>query len=95
MSTENAKFKLRNRTIEIKWVAQYCDHIMDKFINYNSDHDLKFQEITQLLKTCIKFEHYNGRIWYGYNMINEKKYRVVFILSSKFGVIKTCYRYGY
>jgi len=44
MSGQNPLFKLRNRTIEIKWIAQYCEHILDNYINRNKDHDLKFQQ---------------------------------------------------
>jgi len=95
MSTENAKFIVRNRTVEIKWVSQYCDHIMDNFINKNKNHDLKFQQISKLLKTCKRFDPIGGRVWCGYNEINGKKYKVVFILSNKFAVVQSCYRYGY
>ena len=95
MSTENAKFIVRNRTVEIKWVSQYCDHILDNYINKNKDHDLKFLQIAKLLKTCTIFEHDQGRIWHGKNAINGKKYKIVFILTPKFAVIKTCYHYGY
>jgi hypothetical protein len=95
MSTDNAKFKVRNRTVEIKWVSQDCDHILSNYIHRNKDHDLKFLQISKLLKTCTIFEHYYGRTWYAYNVINDIKYRVVFILTPKFAVIKTCYRYGY
>ncbi len=95
MSTENAKIKVRNRTIEIKWVSQYCDHILDNHINKNKDHDLRFQQISFLLKTCCNFEHYKGRIWYGHNVNNGIEYRVIFILTPKFAIVKTCYRHGY
>ena len=95
MSTENAKFKVRNRTVEIKWISQYCDHILDNYINKNKDHDLTFSQISKLLKTCSIFEQFKGRIWYAYNMINGVKYRIVIILTPKFAIIKTCYRYGY
>jgi len=95
MSTQNATFKVRNRTVEIKWISQYCDHILDNYISKNKDHDLKFQQISKLLQTCTIFEQNKGRTWYGYNMINGKKYRVVFILNPKFAIIKTCYRHGY
>ncbi len=95
MSTENANIKVRNRTVEIKWVSQFCDHIMDKFINENDNHDLNFQQIADLLKRCRTFENNSGRTWYGHNAYKGRKYRVVFILTPKFAVIKTCYRYGY
>jgi len=95
MSTENAKFKLRNRTIEIKWVAMYCDHILDNYMNRNSDHDLKFLQISKLLRTCKQFEQHSSKIWHAHNMHEGIKYRVVFILISNFAVIQTCYRYGY
>ena len=95
MSTENAKFTVRNRTVEIKWVSQYCDHILDNYVSRNKDHDLKFQQIAKLLKTCTVFEHDHDRIWHGLNEINGKQYKVTFILTPKFAVIKTCYRYGY
>jgi len=52
MSTQNASFKIRNRSVEIKWISQYCDHILDNYLNKNNDHDLKFQQIANLLKTC-------------------------------------------
>ncbi len=95
MSTENATFKVRNRVVEIKWVSQYCDHILDNHMVRSKDHDLRFLQISKLLKTCKYFEHDAGRIWYGYNEINDIKYKVVFILTVKFAVVKTCYRYGY
>jgi len=95
MATESAKFKLRNRTIEIKWFAQYCDHIMDNFINKNTDHDLKFMQISKLLRTCTKFEKITNRKWFAYNTLNGTKYRIVFILDSKFAIVTTCHRYGY
>jgi hypothetical protein len=95
MSTENAKIKIRNRTVEIKWVSQYCDHILSNFIHKNKDHDLKFLQIAQLLKACSIFEQNKGRTWYGYNTLNGIKYKVVFILTPKFAIIKTCYRHGY
>jgi hypothetical protein len=95
MSTENAKIKVRNRTIEIKWVSQYCDHILNSYITKNKDHDLTFLQISQLLKTCERFELHSGRTWFGYNEINNIKYKVIFILTPKFAVIKTCYRHGY
>ncbi len=95
MSTENVKFKVRNRTVEIKWVSQDCDHILDNFLNKSKTHDLRFLQIARLIKTCTVFEHHQGRTWFAYNMFNSIKYRVVFILTPKFAVIKTCYRYGY
>ncbi len=95
MSTENAKIKVRNRTVEIKWVAQFCDHILDNHIHRNRDHDLRFLQISKLLKTCKEFRLFKGRTWYAHNEINDVKYRVIFILTPKFAVIKTCYRYGY
>ena len=95
MSIENAKLKLRNRTVEIKWVSEYCDHILNNYINKSKDHDLKFLQIAKLLKTCTIFENEKGRTWFGYNTINGIKYKVIFILTPKFAVIKTCYRYGY
>ncbi len=95
MSTENAKIKIRNRTVEIKWVSEYCDHILDNYINKPTDHDLTFLEISKLLKTCQLYEQKSGRTWLGYNVINGVKYKVVFILTPKFAVIKSCYRYGY
>ncbi len=95
MSTENVIIKVRNRSVEIKWVSQYCDHILDNFLNKNKNHDLKFLQIAKLLKTCAIYEHYKGRTWFAHNELNGIKYRVVFILSPKFAVVKTCYRYGY
>ena len=95
MSTENVKIKVRNRTVEIKWVSQYCDHILDNFMYKNKDHDLRFLQISKLLKTCNIFIQHEGRTWYGHGMINGIRYKVVFILTPKFAVIKTCYRYGY
>jgi len=95
MSTENVTFKVRNRTVEIKWISQFCDHILDNHINKNKDHDLRFQQISKLLQTCNFFEQKSGRIWFGYNELNGIKYRVIFILTPKFAVVKTCYRYGY
>jgi hypothetical protein len=95
MSTENAIVNVRNRNVEIKWISQYCDHILDNYIHGNPSHDLKFQEISDLLKKCRVFQKFNGRTWYGYNILNGVKYRVVFILTPKFAIIKTCYRYGY
>ncbi len=95
MSTENAKIKVRNRTIEIKWATQYCDHILTNHINKNKDHDLTFAQISQLLKTCKKFINWHSRTWYAHNIFNGVKYRVVFIITPKFAVIKTCYRHGY
>ncbi len=72
MSTENAKFMVRNRKVEIKWVSQDCDHILSNYINKNKDHDLSFLEISKLLKTCKIFKPYSARTWYGYNEINGK-----------------------
>ena len=95
MSTEHASFKIRNRTVEIKWVSQYCDHILDHHLKKSKEHDLKFLQIAKLLKTCMIFEQNRGRIWYGYNEINGIKYKVVFILTHKFAIIKTCYRHAY
>jgi hypothetical protein len=95
MSTENSKIKVRNRTVEIKWISQFCDHILDNHIHKNKDHDLRFSQISKLLKTCAIFEQHYGRTWYGHNVINGTKYRVIFVLTPKFAVIKTCYRYGY
>jgi hypothetical protein len=95
MSTENAKIRVRNRTVEIKWTSEYCDHILDNHINNSSDHDLRFLQISSLLKQCKVFVHHNGRTWYGYSTINGIKYRVIFILTPKFAIVKTCYRYGY
>ncbi len=95
MSTENAKIKVRNRAVEIKWVSQYCDHILENHLNKNKDHDLKFLQISKLLKTCSNFEQNRGRTWYGYNTCNGIKYRVVFILTPKFAIVITCYRHGY
>ena len=95
MSTGNAKIKVRNRTVEIKWVSQYCDHVLDNFIHKHKDHDLKFSEISQLLKTCKHFEKHSDRTWFAFNGINGIKYKVVFILTTKFAIVKTCYRHGY
>ena len=95
MSTENIKFKIRNRTVEIKWVSENCDHILSNFITKNKDHDLRFLQIAKLMKTCTIFEQNKGRTWYGYNAINGIKYKVVFILTPKFAIVKTCYRHGY
>jgi hypothetical protein len=95
MSTENAKFKIRNRTVEIKWVSEYCDHILDNYINKPHDHDLTFLQISKLLKTCKEFEQKSQRTWFGFNEINGVKYKVIFILTPKFAVIKSCYRHGY
>jgi hypothetical protein len=95
MSVENAKIKVRNRNVEIKWVSEFCDHILDNYVLKNKEHDLKFLQISKLLKTCKIFKQYDGRTWYAYNTINGVKYRVIFILTPKFAVIKTCYRYGY
>ncbi len=95
MSTQNASFKIRNRSVEIKWISQYCDHILDNYINKNRDHDLRFLDISRLLKTCKIFKQDSGRTWFAYNEINGVKYRVVFVLTPKFAIIKTCYRYGY
>ena len=63
MSTENAKLIVRNRTVEIKWVSHYCDHILENFININKDHDLKFLQIARLLQTCSIIKQDKGRIW--------------------------------
>jgi hypothetical protein len=68
---------------------------MDRYIHENANHDLKFQQIATLLKKCKSFQNFDGRTWYGHGLLNGKKYRVVFILTAKFAVIKTCYRYGY
>ena len=95
MSVENAKLKIRNRTVEIKWISEYCDHILSIYVNKNKDHDLKFLQISKLLKNCNVFVHHDGRTWFAHNMINGVKYRVIFILTPKFAVIKSCYRYGY
>ncbi len=95
MSTENASLIVRNRTVEIKWVSQYCDHILDNYINKGKSHDLRFQQIARLLKNCSHFEPMGGRIWCGHNETNSIKYQIIFILTPKFAVIKTCYRYGY
>ena len=95
MSTENAKIKIRNRTVEIKWVSQYCDHILDNFLNKSKSHDLKFSQIAKLLKTCTIFKPGKGRTWFAHDELNGIKYRVVFILIAKFVVIITCYRHGY
>jgi len=95
MSVENATFQIRNRTVEIKWVSQYCDHILDNYISKHADHDLKFLQIARLLKTCTIFEQFKGRTWYAYNKANGIKYRVILILTPKFAIVKTCYRYGY
>lgn len=95
MSTENAKIKVRNRTVEIKWVSDYCDHILNNYVNRNKDHDLTFLQISELLKTCNRFEQHRGRTWFGYNVKNNIKYKVIFILTTKFAVVKTCYRHGY
>ncbi len=95
MSIQNASFKVRNRTVEIKWISQYCDHILDNYNNKNKDHDLKFQQIANLLKNCKIFKLDTGRTWFAYNEINGIKYRVIFILLPKFAIIKSCYRYGY
>ena len=92
---ENAKCKVRNRTIKIKWVSIFCDHILDNYVNKNQDHDLKFLQISTLLKTCTIFKQFKGRIWYAHNKINGIKYRVVLILTPKFAIVKTCYRHGY
>ncbi len=95
MSTENAKLKIRNRTVEIKWVSEFCDHILSNYISKPLDHDLTFLEISKLLKTCSRFEQQTERTWFAYNVKNGIKYKVVFILTSKFAVIKSCYRHGY
>jgi hypothetical protein len=95
MSNENAKFRLSNRTVEIKWVSQYCDHILDNYINKNKDHDLKFIQISKLLRTCKYFKQNKSKTWYAHNTCNEIKYRVVFKIVSNFTIIQTCYRYGY
>jgi len=95
MSTENAKIKIRNRTVEIKWVSEYCDHIMNSYINKSHDHDLTFLQISKLLKTCKYFKQHDGRTWYGFNKINSVKYKVIFILTPKFVVVEWCYRHGY
>ncbi len=95
MSDQNATLKVRNRKVEIKWVSQYCDHILSNFIQYNKEHDLTFQQIANLLKTCRILQHNGGRIWFAFNEINGVKYKVVFILSGKFAVVVTCYRHGY
>ena len=95
MSTENAKIKIRNRTVEIKWVSEFCDHVLTNYIHKNKSHDLTFLQISQLLKTCSQFEQHSGRTWFGYNVINGIIYKVIFILTTKFAVIKTCYRHGY
>ncbi len=95
MSVENAKIKVRNRMVEIKWVSEFCDHILENYVNKSKDHDLKFLQISRLLKTCSVFVHHDGRTWYGHSSLNGIKYRVVFILTPKFAVVKTCYRYGY
>ncbi len=84
MSTENAKIKIRNRTVEIKWISEYCDHILSSYIHRNSDHDLTFLQISQLVKKCDNFTCYKGRTWYAHNILNGTKYRVVFILTTKF-----------
>ncbi len=95
MSTDNAKILVRNRKVEIKWVTQFCDHVLDNHIRKHKDHDASFSGIATLLKTCKIFKPWRGRTWYAHNSINGIKYRVVFILTPKFAVIKTCYRYGY
>ncbi len=92
---ENAKIKIRNRTVEIKWISLYCDHILNNYINRNENHDLKFLQISKLLKTCTYFEQDNGSRWFAYNIINGIKYKVVFLLTTKFAIVITCYRYGY
>jgi hypothetical protein len=94
MATENAKFRVRNRTVEIKWVSLFCDHVMDNFIHKNKDHDLRFTQIAALLRTCEDFEPVSGRVWCDYNELNGRGYKIIFILSTKFAVVKTCYRYG-
>ena len=95
MSTENAKIKVRNRTVEIKWVSEFCDHILDNYINKPQTHDLTFLQILKFMKIFKLFQQKSDRTWYGYNTINDKNYMVVFILTPKFAVIKTCYCYGY
>jgi len=95
MSTENAKIKVRNRTVEIKWVSEFCDHIMDNYIKKPESHDLTFLQISKLLKTSTRFEQKSDRTWFCYNEINGIKYKLVFILTPKFAVIKSCYRHGY
>jgi hypothetical protein len=95
MSTENAKIKVRNRTVEIKWVSEFCDHIMSNYITRNKDHDLTFLQISKLMKNCDKFEQHRGRTWFAFSVINNVKYKVIFILTAKFAVVKTCYRHGY
>ena len=95
MSTENAKIKVRNRVAEIKWISQDCDHILNNYIHKNRDHDLTFQQISTLLKTCKIFKPERGKTWHAYNELNGKKYRVIFLLITNFAIVKTCYRYGY
>ncbi len=93
MSTSNAKLKIRNRSVEIKWTSEYADHIMDNYINKNSSHGLTFSEISRLLRKS-KFVQMKGNRYEAYGIANGKKYLVVIMLIPNFAVVKTCYRYG-
>ncbi len=93
MSVENAKIKIRNRTVEIKWVTQYCDHIMDHYINEHKTHHLSFQQISNIVRKSV-FDAYKGRTYVAETIFNNNKYRIFAILAPKYIVIKTCFRYA-
>ena len=94
MSTDNVKIEVRNRSVEVKWVAQYCDHYMTNYIHEHANHDLSFQEISDMLRRAT-FKPHKGNIYHCFGITDGRKYLVVIILTSKFAVIKTCYRYGW
>ena len=94
MSTKHAKIKVRNRTVELKWITQYCDHIMSNYINDYTQHDLTFQEISNMLRSAY-IGHLRGAIWEAKGVAKGHKYLVILQLTPKFAIVKTCYRYGW
>ena len=76
MSTENAKIKVRNRKVEIKWIAQYCDHIMSNYINDRTQHDLTFQEISNMVRKA-QIVHEYGYIWHAKGIAKGRKYLAI------------------
>jgi len=88
----NGAIKIRNRKVEMKWTGEYATHVLENYNKKDGIHDLKHNEIQQLLKKS-KYKKHRKRSYRAIGTYNDIEYTTVFILTNKYAVIKTCYRY--
>jgi hypothetical protein len=91
----NGNITIRGRKLSIFWTGEMAEHLALRHQEDPSAHPYLHLAAQQMLQKCKGFEKAGKSYLAKCNDKKGVKTYVIFFVSGKFAVIKTCYKYGW